>query len=491
MKSLFLKLVRQISRLAFPKFMLAGIDIQDQHMAGVVTLRRGDKITIASSGVYDVPESAIVGGEITEPDAVKVNLRALLGSIPKSNFKFALDPVFILSVPSHHLYTETAVFPPMERDELESAVRLKAEASLPWPLEEAYFDWTSVAVPEKEQEVVFIAAVNKKTISNFLQVTSGEEWRVGAMEFHILSLAKFVDQGNVNSFVFALIDEDGIEFAVFLKGTIVAHYLHKATGEGEISQVLESKMRQLTSHVEGNLGFSIDRIFVFDRISREQVLSTIRTITGIPTQPFLPDSRPEYSDPRLLIAHGAAFRLYSENDTSINLIPPEFGGRYQENLVLRTVNLWIKVLFVYSFSFLVAFAGMFAFLKYQNATLNRDIRDQSIVFERLIPQSQPLIEEAKKFNSLVDAYYGAKSRSTMVGKKIGAIMKVAQETGVGISGLSFADGGIAGTFTAPTKDAVLEFKRRIEEAKIATTVTIPLTDLSAEKNLTVNALLKF
>lgn len=491
MKVFFIKLIRQLTRLAFPKFMLAGIDIQDQHMAGVVTLRRGDKITIIASGVYDVPESAIVNGEVAEPNAVKANFRALLGAVPKSNFKFSLDPVFILSVPSHHLYTETAVFPPMDREELESAVKLKAEASLPWPLEETYFDWTSVSIPEKEQEVVFLAAVNKKTISNFLQVTSGEEWRVGAVEFHILSLAKFVDQGNVSSFVFALIDEDGIEFAVFLKGTIVAHSLHKVTGEEEITKVLESKIRQLTSHVEGNLGFSIDRIFVFDRVNREQVLSSIHTITGIPTQPFLPDSRPAYSDPRLLIAHGAAFRQYSEEDTSINLIPPEFGGRYQENLFLRTINLWIKILFVFAFSFLFAFAGMFAFLKYQNATLNRDIMNQSATFERLIPQSQPIIEEAREFNALVDAYYAAKNLNTAVGKKVGAIMKVAQETGVGISGLSYADGGISGTFSAPTRDTILEFKRRLEESKIAEAVTIPLTDLSPEKNLTVNALLRF
>lgn len=490
MKEALEKILRKISRLVFPKFVLVGLDIQDKHVAGVATLRHGDKISILSSGVYDIPETSIEHGEISDPAPVRTGIKALLGTVPAQHFKFTVEPVFVLSIPSHKMYTETVVFPEMDAEELKNAVMLKAEASLPWPIEDAHIDWTSTYIPEKEEYIVFIVAVNKKTIRNYLQITSGERWRVGAIEFHILSLAKFVDQASVPSFIFALIDEDGIEFAVFFKGVVVAHFLHPVAGEEEAIKVLEGKIRQLTSFVESNLKFSIERIFVFDRVNREGVISSIHTITGIPTQPFLPDSRPAYSDPRLLIAHGAAFRPYAAADLSMNLIPSEFGGRYQENLSLRTLNLWIKILFVYTFSFLLAFASMFAFLKYQNATLSRDIQNQSAIFERLIPQSQPIIDEAQKFNALVDAFRAAKNLRTVTGKRIAAIIKISGETGVGATSLSSANDGIAGVFTAPSRDSILEFKRRMESQKIVTEVSIPLTDLAPEKNLTVNALLR-
>lgn len=493
MNDLFSRVFKKISRIAFPKVIVVGLDIQDRQIAGVVTVRKGDKTTPLSASLFEIPESAIVRGAVCDPEPIQNAIQTLLNAVPAKHTKFSAEPVFILSIPSHHLYAQTEIFPKMESVQLDEAIRLKIETSMPWPIEDTYSHWVATELPEKNETAVFIAAIDKKTLDEYLRMIVDKGWRVGACEFHLLSLATFIDQSNIKSFIFALLDEDGIEFGVFAFGTIIAHFLHTVEQGGSAKTILEDKIKQLTSYVEGDFGIKIDRIFIFNRSDQEDSLSEIKNITGIPTQLFTTETQSGMSDPRLLIAQGAAFRPYSTFESAVNLVPQELGGRYQENLLLKTVNLWTKILLVFSFSFVIAFGGVFWFLRHNSVDLRKNLQEATLILNRFIAQSQPLIHEAQSFNRLTRAFTMSKGIRTATGKQLGNILEILKDTGLSVTSLNSSENGIVtGIFQAPTRDAVMEFKRRMESNEgMPATVSIPLTDLSKDTNLSINAVIQF
>src|SRR5271157_1549947 len=191
--NIFSKSLRYISRLVLPQAIVIGLDVQDRHLAAAATLRRGDATSVLASGVYELPEGAIVDGELADPAPFQRALTTFLLQVPARRFVNASEYVFILSIPPQHVYTETILLPPMTPRELADAVRLKLETSLPWGAGQAYVDWRTLPSADPKQTSTFIAAVAKVTLDTYLDAFQGQKWRIGAVEFHMLSLAKFLD----------------------------------------------------------------------------------------------------------------------------------------------------------------------------------------------------------------------------------------------------------------------------------------------------------
>ncbi len=478
-----LRSLRYISRIVLPRIITIGLDIQDRHISGVVTLE-GEKTGTIASGVYDLPEEAIQNGEIKQPEHISRAVQMLLAKLPPASFFKPRESIFILSVPPHHLYTETVFFPIMSDKDLGEAVHLKLETSLPWPLSQAYIDWQKIPAADQKQIGVFIAAISKLVLDEYLKIFLREGWQVGACEFHTLSMAKFIEQGHASSFVFALIDEDGIELSVFHRGAILSHYLQTINDPLKAQELLGQRVKQLVSYIESNFGMRMDKIFIFDKTNQEYSLNKIQEETGIAAQLFTPTIQP---DPRLFIAYGAAQRSYTGGETGINLVSPEVGGRYRENLTLKTLKLWSNILVVFGITFAATFAGMSTFLWSSQGFLG----SENVVFNQTLNQqltiADPLIAKASSFNDLIGAIRQTDPFRSFVGRKLGVIQEEATRNGLSLTGAKASGPNeIIASLNAPTREAALDFQRALTDRRTFSSIIIPLAELSPEKDLRLN-----
>lgn len=485
MENMLRKFLGYLSHIILPQIITVGVDVQDRRLAAVATLRKGNTNFVLAAGVFELDEHAIENGELKDPRSLVQAIRTFMATVPLRRFLSPSEAVFVLSLPPFHLYTETLFLPLMNEHEIAEAVHLKLEASLPWPLDEAYIDWRSLPTENDGKFGVFAVAIHKPVLNAYLHAFLHEGWRVGACEFHILSLAKFFTEAReLNAFIFALIDEDGIEFAVFSGEHIIAHYLQTISRTEDVQPFLEEKIHQLVYHAEGTLGVKVERIFVLDKINREYALTSIEKKTGVPTQLFTP---PPNLDPRLFVAQGAALRHYAKTEPTINLVPPEVGGRYHENLLLKTLSLWTHMLVVFSATFTLIFLSVFGFLWNQSRSLIRENQDFVATAETQLTQSKSLIQETIAFNELVAAAERAAQLRSRLAGILAFITSRSEETAVALTRVSAtAPRGIVVSATAPTRDATLAFTKLLEESEMFSSVSLPITELAPERDLVIN-----
>lgn len=480
MFSIFFKF---ISKLVLPKIITVGIDIQDRHLVAVANSRIRSRNEVIASGVYELSEDAIENGELKNPETVRKAIKDFIAKIPSGRFKSSSERIFVLSIPPHHLYTETAFFPLMSDAELAEAIHLKIETSLPWPVDQAYFDWLVIPASGQKQIGVFIAAISRQVLNEYLKIFLEEKWVVGACEFHMLSLAKFINPNYFKSFLFALIDEDGIEFSVFSGGKILTHYLENVSSGGETQKILENKINNLINYIKGSFGIAVERVFIFDRIDSDCVLTNIQEKTGISAQALTPSP---HLDPRLFIAQGASLRSYEAVEASLNLLPPEFGGRYHENLFLKTFSLWFKIFSVFGFTLIIVFAAAAGFLWSQQSFFAKENTGLNSLFEKQLISAGPLLKKAGYFNKLAAAVKTVPFHSAS-GDRLFIVKKEAEK-----NGLSFIDARlieprkIAISLLAPTRESALEFEKALKSNSGFIDVNLPIAELSPEQDLNIH-----
>ncbi|MDI6821018.1 MAG: hypothetical protein QMD65_02440 [Patescibacteria group bacterium] len=487
---MFSKFFRLISRIVLPKIVVVGLDIQDRHIGAVVTIRRGDKLTQVASNIVELSDEAIENGDIKNSTLVFEAVRNLFSGIEKDFPLFKKldnEPIFVLSIPPNHIYTETMLLPLMDEADLREAVKLKIETSLPWSLDNTYFDWVRVPLKDHNRAGIFMAAIQRNVLDEYLKIFAKGGWLVSACEFHLLSLAAFI-RGGDEPFIFVLIDEDGAEFAIFNFGKIISHYLQRIQVKENISEILKGKIKHLTAFAEGNLGVSVQKVYILDRANLESIVSNLENETRMSVGLVAP---PSQIDERLFIASGAAQREYGVEESTLNLMPPESSGHYNENLFLKTLNLWTNIFFISSAIFIIVFSSTLAFVKSQETILLKSNLPLRSSLDQQLSQAQPLFEEATKFNVLARILRDSMLTRSVFGEKIRILQNEAALTGLAIKKIYHdKEGQLGFSFFAPTRTSALYFKEKLEKTKVFSEIVIPSNQLTPEKNLDINAIIK-
>ena len=458
-----------ISRIVLPKIIVVGVDIQDRHVAFVANARQADRGSDLISGIEVISEDAIDDGELKNPHVLFNALQKLISRIPVVKLKD--EPVVVLSVPPTHMYSEMIMFPAMSSEGLREAVRLKMETSLPWPLEKAYVDWKIRNIKDPRRIGVFIAAISREFLDAYLDVFKRGGWRVAACEFHLLSLAQ---AGNIaheaGAHIFILIDEDGAEFAIFHGGELIMHVIKKfdpvlAVG-GENRQALQSEIgfetKRLAAHAETELGIKVESVYLFNKMGIEAEIEKLEKEIDLPVRFFSPAE-----NPALYIARGASLRNFSFPEKTINFVPPGSGGRYGENLILRTLRLWTNIVSIFLVVMLLVFGGFYVFLRGQRQTLEQETVQFKTVLDSQIVQSGELIETANEFNQLTELALQAASQRSEIGKRMEYLMYHARQERIGVVSVQKPRDRqvFVAALHAPTRDALLSLKKRIEDGR--------------------------
>jgi len=320
---MFGKVLKFISNIVLPQIIVVGLDIEEDQIAGVARTNKYGVSTVVATNVFPLSKGAIVNGELKNPDELKEAVKALIKKIPTGEKELgaANEPIFVLSIPPNHLYTETVIIPSMSDEDLLQSVNLKIETSLPWPKDQSYSDWNKVAIDEERGVGAFIAGTSKPILDQYFKVFLENGWKVGACEFHLFSLARVINSAGEKPFIFVLIGEGGVELAVYAFGSIISHDFEVSLDAAKTSSLIEDKVRQLTSYVSSNYGVIVEKIFIFDRVQMEKTSSELSSVTGIPAQTFVPNDLMSGLEPKLFVAYEAAGRPYSSSEPALNLKP--------------------------------------------------------------------------------------------------------------------------------------------------------------------------
>ncbi len=477
------------SRIVLPRVIVIGFDIQDTHIAVVASLRKGDKVKPLASSVIDLPDEAIQNGEIKNPEMVRVALSKLINQMPAYLFnRLKGEPVFVLSIPPHHIYTETALFPLMNENDLGEAVRLKIETSLPWSLPDTYYDWIEVPVLDKGQKAVFISAASRHIIDDYLRVFLEIGWNVSACEFHMLSLASFL--GKVNTpFVFILQDEDGLECAFFCEGKITTHLLRKLRPDDDVNRVLKDQLRNIFVFAESNFNITPEEAYFCNRATGIPLPSFIDSNTQLSVNPF---PFPQDVDARFVIARGASEREYGVSETSLSLLPEESSGRFEENLLLKTMSLWSNIFLAFIVTFLLAFGALWAFAINEEKAVLKEIVNKRSLVEQQFANAQTLIESARAFNVLVNSAGASTGLTSHMGEKLSAINAQIEKSGVYFKSARMEEGNnqIIATFSSPSSQNISALKNYLEATKIFSSLIVPVVPPTSSGDVTVDITLK-
>jgi hypothetical protein len=481
------KLLKRISRITLPRIVVIGVDIQDRHVLGVATLRHEGEVKLLHSEVFEIPEDAIENGELKRPEVLDVIVQKLVDAVPQGRWWKDNEPIFVLSIPPERLYTETLFFPSMNDIELEEAIRLKLETSLPWPQNSAYVDW--VVMRMSDRVGVFLAAMAKSVLDQYFRVFLDKGLRVGACEFHLFSLIRFVGTEDAQSFIFVLIDEDGFEFGIFALGGILGHSVQAVTNPKENQQILEDKLKQLTSFVESSYGISVARIFIFDKLSWENLSSQVETVTGVPTQIFTPTSK--LIDPELSVAYGASLRPYSSAESLMNLLPENLGGRYQENLVQKTFRFWAINFASVMCVLLGTFLGIFLLLSGQKQVLLKENQESRARFEEKLQQQQDLIAEVGVFNNNASTVSRVLESRPLLSRKLKLITDSLKAHGLSIVEVHMQSAQVSLRFLASARPIADRWRTDLEATGMFASIAIPSEAPTEGANLLIPVTINF
>lgn len=482
-----LKLFGPVVRAVLPRMVIIGIDVQDIHIAmSSPKQNHGVANGRAFTALEQIPEETVQEGSIANREQFRDAIKLILSSLVIRRLRS--DPIIVLSLPPHRIYTETVIFNVMPESALEEAVDLRLETSLPWPKREAYCDWQRLSIQDPRRVAVFIAAVSRQVIDEYLKIFLEIGWGVMACEFHLISLARLAAAQTTNPFIIILLDEDGAEFAVMHQGGMFAHFFKKIEKEA-FTETLSFEVRRLATYAEGELKLKIEEIYIFDKAGLETQLSTLEQKTGLRARALT--ALPADIDPRFLIASGAARRKFGLKE-EVNLLPPGSGGRFNEYLIARTSNLWAKILAAVLIAVSLILGSIWLFINAQVKLLASENAELVLSGNRQIGRSQELFKEATVFNALAEELARARKFETKYGSKLSTLLEEAARQGITVISVrsSAKDGPLSVTFVAPHRQKVLAFKTAIEQSGIFKNLSIPITQLVSETNLRIDAVLQ-
>lgn len=473
-----------LSRVVLPRVVVIGIDIQDEHMIAVASARTGNTTKPIASAIVALPASAIEDGEVRNRSALSSGIKELIAALPPALFKpLKGEPIVIISVPPHHVYSETTMFPLMDEKDLQNAVQLKIETALPWPVAETYYDWRRVPVKDPKRIGIFIAAVSKKSLDEYLTAFAEAGRHVAGCEFHLVSMGRFLANEPV-PFVFILRDEDGVEFGVFNHGKLIGHYLQRIPSGGDARSIVDDKLRQLVSFVDGNFGVIPQKVLAFGKTGEGPVLNEAPPTAFGGMERFNVSMQ---SDARFTVAHGASQREYGAEETAINLLPPASSGRFHETLFLRTIRLWTNIGAIFGGTLMVTLAlFLMLFLAPAKTTLLKENYSFRASHGERLAQLEPLNGAVAQFNDLVRFAMAASSARSRVGEGLMLLEEEARKVGVSIAGVSVRNAtDVLLTVIAPTAENAFAFKRNLDARKSFSSVTFPTEAFGNERNISV------
>lgn len=158
---------------SFNRLPAFGLDFSDRSIKAMQLARNGKKIKILSSSRREIPAGLLVDGEVKDADGLVKEIQETLKTAkpyPITNKET------ILSLPESKCFIKVINMPKSNMEDIEEAIRFKAEEYFPLNAEEMYLDWRLLDSTEcsinskKDHSDVLVAVAPKIIVESYLEV---------------------------------------------------------------------------------------------------------------------------------------------------------------------------------------------------------------------------------------------------------------------------------------------------------------------------------
>ncbi len=176
--------------LVYRRSPLLGIDI-GSHSAKIVQLHHSSK-TIEVLGYVSInfPPELVVEGIVVDPDAMA---KAIAPAFASKGMKFSAKRV-ATALPVSKVFTRVLQLPAMEKADLEEAIRLEAEQSIPVPATDLVMDHeiigSSHTVKGEAQTDVLMVAAPRAIVDSYVKLFNALHLEIAAVEITLMAIAR-------------------------------------------------------------------------------------------------------------------------------------------------------------------------------------------------------------------------------------------------------------------------------------------------------------
>jgi type IV pilus assembly protein PilM len=155
------------TKLFYHRRPMFGLDIGSQSVKAMQLDTRGKKSTVLAYGSTSTDEKIMKGGVVTDVPAAAKLVDNLLAK--EFNGTLTTNRV-VMSVPVSRVFTRVLNLPAMSKKELDSAVKLEVDQSVPVPSKDLYYDYEATETADPKNVMVRMVAVPKSIIDSYTSV---------------------------------------------------------------------------------------------------------------------------------------------------------------------------------------------------------------------------------------------------------------------------------------------------------------------------------
>lgn len=174
--------------LVYKKKDVLGIDVGTTEIKYVQLKKINNLAKLVGYGHFKIPENFIIEGIITEPEKLAKITKKMLEDPPWG--KITAERA-IASLPDSKIFTHVLELPSMKEKEIEDAVMLEIDQSIPSSLSDLYTDW-EIIKQTKEKVFVFMAASPRVIVDSYVHFLRLISMEPLALEFSLAATTRAI-----------------------------------------------------------------------------------------------------------------------------------------------------------------------------------------------------------------------------------------------------------------------------------------------------------
>jgi type IV pilus assembly protein PilM len=240
--------------LVYKKKDVLGLDIGTSNVKYVQLKEKGKLTKLIGYGHFKVPENIIIEGIITEPEKLAKIVKEELANPPWG--KITASRV-VTALPDSKLFTHVLELPVLSEKEIENAVNLEIDQSIPVAASDLYTDWQIVSEANNKM-FVFMAAAPKIIVDSYIQFFNLVSMEPMAFEISLAAISRAVIAEKDSQDLVLIVDIGGqtTNMAIYDKGIQVAG--SHPVGAESIGETLKTVLSLNEKEVEDSLQLGLN-----------------------------------------------------------------------------------------------------------------------------------------------------------------------------------------------------------------------------------------
>ncbi len=480
--SILSKLYQRLLGIIHARSQVAGLEISDTAVR-YASLKKGSW----QFEEVPVPPGTIVRGVLQDEASFITALRTLHERVFGKNRRRV---GVIVSLSSAPLYSQVFTLPKLSEGETEKAVSLNMQMNSPLPLAESSSGWQQLHATTTNVEVL-TASIPLSLAASMRRALEAAGFLPVVLEARSFSIARFIRTGlpgfdAEQPYLVVLVDDAGLDVLILMHGFLYFEFNSFWSDiQGDAPSISTEMFNEALARQVGQvLNFHRQHSTLPFKEALVIAPSMQDNITAALTERFGLTARPvQIGEPAFplpwFVAAGSGLRgsMTRSQDTEINLIGISAQTAFQEDQVSTYLEFW-RVMIPVALAVLLA-TSLAAYAFVANTRKKLDAQAATVHPGAQVAELSALETKAKDFNTQV-ASLATIQASLRPKSLLAADLSAAAQAGnvtlarvylVPAPGASIVSG------FAPSEDAVLAFKKKLQEDTRLTNLTLPIKDI--------------